>query len=109
MKTIEPIVSWVKGQKVNATIFNMKPIGGTLFVEAAFTYSLLDENLVVVADGNLYMTGESYQGWGNDDEYAYNWAALPENLDLIITGDYVPPVQPTPELPNEEISSEENF
>jgi|LakMenE01Jun11ns_1017448.scaffolds.fasta_scaffold9936724_3 hypothetical protein len=100
MKTIEPIPSWVKGQKVNATIFNMKPIGGTLFVEAAFVYSLLDENLVSVAEGNLYMNGEAYQAWGNDDEYAYSWAALPENLNLTITGNYVPPVvvPPVPEI-----------
>ena len=100
MKTIQPIQSWVKGQSVTATIFNMKPIGGTLFVESAFAYELLDENLIVVAGGNLYMKGEAYQNWGNDDEYAYTWAASPDNLNLVITGNYVPPViaPPIPEI-----------
>lgn len=90
MKKIEPIQSWVKGQKVTATILNLQPIGGTLFVDAKFYYALLDDNLVKVAEGNIDMTGEAYQEWGNDDEYAYNWAASKDVLNLTIIGDYVP-------------------
>lgn len=89
MKQIEPIQSWVKGQKVTATILNVRPIGGELFKFAQFYYALLDENMVVCADGNINMEGEAYQEWGNNDEYAYNWAASKDVLDLVIIGDYV--------------------
>ena len=40
------------------------------------------------------MTGEVYQAW-QTNEYAYDWVA--EQLNLTITGDYVPPVPPAPE------------
>ncbi len=38
------------------------------------------------------MSGEAYAGWGNDDEYAWDWAASSDQLNLTIIGDYVPPV-----------------
>jgi hypothetical protein len=90
MKTIQEIPTWVKGQAVTATIFNLRPIGGELFQSASFYFALLDSDFVMVADGNLTMSGEAYNEWGNDDEYAYNYAA--EKLNLVITGDYVAPV-----------------
>jgi hypothetical protein len=90
MKNIQEIPTWVKGQAVTATIFNLRPIGGELFQSASFYYALLDSDLAVTADGNLTMSGEAYNEWGNDDEYAYNYAA--EKLNLVITGDYVAPV-----------------
>jgi hypothetical protein len=40
------------------------------------------------------MTGEAYQEW-NQDEFAWEWVA--EQLNLTITGDYVPPVTIAPE------------
>ena len=90
MKNIQEIPTWVKGQAVTATIFNLRPIGGELFQSASFYYALLDSDLVMTADGNLTMSGEAYNEWGNDDEYAYNWGA--SQLNLVITGDYVAPV-----------------
>jgi len=92
MKQISPIKSWINGKSVTATIFNLYPIGGELFKYAKFYYALLDENMGVCASGNLDMTGEAYQAWGNNDEYAYTWSASPEVLNLTIIGDYVPPV-----------------
>lgn len=90
MKTIQSIPTWVKGQAVTATIFNLRPIYGELFKYTDFYYQLLDSDLIMVADGSLTMSGEAYNGWGNDDEYAYNYAA--EQLNLVITGEYVAPV-----------------
>ena len=90
MKTIQEIPTWVKGQAVTATIFNLRPIGGELFQSASFYYALLDDALAVTAEGNLTMSGEAYNEWSNNDEYAYNWGA--EQLNLVITGDYVAPV-----------------
>jgi hypothetical protein len=37
------------------------------------------------------MSGEAYAGWGNDDEYAWEYAA--KELNLTIIGDYIPPTQ----------------
>lgn len=94
MKTITAIPSWTNGKSVNATIFNMYPIGGTLGSSASFYYCLLDDSLAQVSQGNLTMSGEAYAGWGNDDEYAWEFGAI--ELNLTITGDYVPPVPPEP-------------
>jgi len=98
MKQIEPIQSWINGKSVTATIFNMYVIGGVLGSSASFYYSLLDSDLANVAQGNLTMSGEAYLGWGNDDEYAWNWAASTDQLNLTIIGDYVPPM-PEPIVP----------
>ena len=89
MKTISPIQSWVNGQSVTATILNAYAINVSLGVSATFYYVLIDENLVGVAQGNLTMTGESYTQW-TVDSYAWDWIA--EQLNLTITGDYVPTV-----------------
>jgi hypothetical protein len=90
MKTIQEIPTWVKGQAVTATIFNLRPIHGELFKFTDFYYQLLDEKMAVVADGNLTLAGEDYQSWGLNDDYPYDWAS--EQLNLVITGDYVAPV-----------------
>lgn len=100
MKTISPIQSWINGKSVTATIFNMYVIGGVLGSSASFYYSLLDSDLANVAQGNLTMTGEAYAGWGNDDEYCWEWAASKDQLNLTIIGDYVPLV-PEPIVPAE--------
>ena len=92
MKQISPIQSWINGKSVTATIFNMYVIGGVLGSSASFYYSLLDSNLANVAQGNLTMSGEAYLAWGNDDEYAWDWSASKDQLNLTIIGDYVPPV-----------------
>lgn len=95
MKTIEGIQTWVNGQSVLATIFNMYIIGGVLGSSSSFYYALLDDDLVMVSQGNLLMDGEAYQAWGNNDEYVWDWAASPEQLNLTIIGDYVPPTTTT--------------
>jgi hypothetical protein len=40
------------------------------------------------------MSGEAYAGWGSNDEYAWEFGAI--ELNLTITGDYMPPVPPEP-------------
>jgi len=97
MKTIQSIPTWVKGQAVTATIFNLRPIHGELFKFTDFYYQLLDDALVMVADGNISLTGEDYLEWGTNDNYPYEWAAT--KLNLTITGDYTPPVIETIETP----------
>lgn len=89
MKQIQAIPSWVNGQSVTATILNAYAINVVLGTSASFYYSLLDESLNMVAQGNLTMTGEAYTEWTVD---AYAWTWIAEQLNLTIVGDYVPPV-----------------
>jgi hypothetical protein len=97
MKTITAIQTWTNGKLVEATIFNMYPIGGVLGSSASFYYSLLDDSLAQVSQGNLTMSGEAYAGWGSNDEYAWEFGAI--ELNLTITGEYIPPAPPAPVPP----------
>lgn len=99
MKTIESVSIWDNGTVLEAKILNTYAINVTLSTSATFYYSLLTENVDLsvgqqVAQGNLTMTGEAYAQW-EVDSYAWDWVA--EQLNLTITGDYVPPVPPAPE------------
>jgi len=99
MKTIEPVSIWDNGQVKEAKILNAYAVNVTLGNSATFYYSLSAENAdqtigAQVAQGNLSMTGEDYAQWAVDS-YAWDWIA--EQLNLTITGDYIPPVPPQPE------------
>jgi hypothetical protein len=98
MKTIQPVLIWDNGQTLEAKILNAYAVNVTLGTSASFYYSLMTEfedgNIgVQVAQGNLTMTGEAYTQW-TVDSYAWDWVAA--QLNLTITGDYVPPVPPEP-------------
>ena len=94
MKTIEPVQIWVNGTQDEGTILNAYCINDNLSTSATFYYSILSDAQQQLAQGNLNMTGDVYQAW-QTNEYAYDWVA--EQLNLTITGDYVPPVPPQPE------------
>ena len=99
MKTISPVAIWDNGQTVEATILNAYAVNVTLGTSATFYYQLLSQTAEgnvsqQVAQGNLSMTGEAYAQW-EVDSYAWDWVAA--ELNLTITGDYVPPVPPSPE------------
>ena len=104
MKTIQPVKVWFNGEEIQATILGAIAQNDNLVNSATFQYQLLQE---VSMPGSLYvytqpvvtnyltMTGEAYANWG-DNDYAYNWIA--EQLNLTITGNYVPPT-PIPPVP----------
>jgi hypothetical protein len=94
MKTIEAVQIWDNGQVLEATILNAYCINDNLSTSGTFYYSLLSDAQQQLAQGNLTMTGDDYQAWQTND-YAYDWVAA--QLNLTITGDYVPPVPPAPE------------
>lgn len=107
MKTIQPTQVWYNGQEVEATILNVYCSGDNLQAAATFNYELMKESLlsdglyeftrlVGLVVGNISMTGADYDAWETND-YAYDWVAA--QLNLTITGEYVPPTppQPTPE------------
>ena len=98
MKTIEPVSIWDNGTIKEAKILNACAINVTLGNSATFYYSMYSESVDqlvgdLIAQGNLIMDGEAYEQWAVDS-YAWDWIA--EQLNLTITGDYVPPIQPEP-------------
>jgi hypothetical protein len=97
MKTIQPVSIWDNGVVQQAKILNAYAVNVTLNVSATFYYQLFAENEDLsqgaqLAVGNLTMTGEAYEQW-EVDSYAWDWVAA--QLNLIITGDYIPPVPTT--------------
>jgi hypothetical protein len=96
MKTIESISIWDNGTVQEATVLNAFATNVTLNTSATFYYCLMSQNPngligTQLAQGNLTMTGEAYTDW-TVDNYAWDWIA--EQLNLVITGEYVPPVPP---------------
>jgi hypothetical protein len=83
MKNIQPITTWVNGQNVTATIFNLQVVGGHLYNSATFFYELKSESGLVVSQGNLVLSGEDYQAWGLNDDYPYDWASEQLNLTIV--------------------------
>ena len=98
MKTIQAFPIWDNGQTLEAKVLNAYAINVTLGVSANFYYALYSETTEgnlgqMVAQGNLNMGTEAYLAWGNNDDYAWDWVA--EQLNLVITGNYVSPVPTT--------------
>jgi hypothetical protein len=98
MKTIQPVSIWYNGQPQEAKVLNAYAVNVSLNESATFYYALYSLNPndslgIQLAQGNLSMTGDDYQEW-EQDTFAWDWVA--GQLNVIITGSYVPP---TPEVP----------
>lgn len=96
MKTIEPVSMWDNGTVQNAVILNTYAINVTLNTSATFWYGLFTETADgslgnQIGQGNLSMTGAAYTQWQTDN---YAWDYVAEQLNLTITGEYVPPTPP---------------
>jgi len=108
MKTISPVSIWDNGIVQQATILNSYAVNVTLNTSATFWYGLFAANEdtsqgAQLAQGNLTMTGEAYADW-SQDSYAWDWIA--GQLNLTITGDYIPPVPPEPIVEEEVVVDE---
>lgn len=100
MKTIEPVQVWYNGQEINATVLNAYANNVELNVSASFYYTLYSVNeqnfIYQVNSGVLKMEGQAYQDW-DQDTFAWDWVAA--QLNLTITGEYVPaPFPPIPPI-----------
>lgn len=101
MKTITPVTVWLNGAEAQATVLGAVCQTDNLQSSATFQYQLLTEAgsppnhpyLTAAAQGSLLMSGDVYENWQTND-YAYDWIA--EQLNLTITGEYVPPTPPEP-------------
>ncbi len=99
MKTIKPVSIWDNGKTQEAKLLNTYAVNVALGKSAIFFYSLMQENEdgtmgSQIAQGNLTMSGDAYAKW-QEDAYAWDWVA--QELNLVITGEYVPPAPPQPE------------
>ena len=82
MKKIKPIQSWLNGQSIEATQFQLNANYVNLQISASFYYALFSEDNIKLNEGNLFMDGKDYQDWQND-QYAWNWAAAKLNLEIL--------------------------
>lgn len=102
---IQPITTWKNGQELEATNFIVSINGDNCDTMAVISYQLFtdgaeDQLGELVTSGQLVIQGEEYQTWDSDpsaNAWIYNWSAT--QLNLTITGEYVPPVPPTPPVP----------
>jgi hypothetical protein len=102
MKTIEPVQVWYNGAETSATVLSAMVQNDNLQNSATFQYQLMTEVTMSGSDysypmpvviNSLTITGQDYLDWDTND-YAYNWIAA--QLNLTITGEYVPPIPPSP-------------
>lgn len=98
MKTIQPVSVWFNGAEHQATVLSCSVNSDNLMSAASFNYQLsevsniensINYGLNQLASGSLYMTGQAYENWQTND-YAYDWIA--QQLNLTITGNYVPSI-----------------
>lgn len=105
MKTIQPVSIWDNGQNLEASLLNAYAVNVSLGTSAIFYYCLMQQNEAglqsnLLREGNLTMTGEAYAQW-EVDSYAWDWIAA--QLNLTITGDYIPPVPNQETIVTEEV------
>ena len=101
MKTIDAVSIWDNGTVQEAVILNSFANTVILNTSATFWYGLFTETVdgyvgQQVAQGSLTMTGEAYAQWRLTHTLGIGVA---EQLNLTITGDYIPPVPPSPDPP----------
>ncbi len=87
MKKIEPIQIWSNGQTKTASELDARIIGDDLCTSATFYWELKESSTeeytgVQLAQGNVTLSGEDYENWGGDNDYAY--AFLAKQINVII-------------------------
>jgi len=100
MKTIEPVSIWDNGIDKNAVVLDAFASNVKLNENATFNYFLFSVNtdnelIECVRQGSVFMNSENYALWNTDD---VAWDFIAAELNLVITGDYVKPEQPSEEV-----------
>lgn len=102
MAQIQPVSVWKDGHVWTADQLRVRSIGDDLATTAQFYYELIEEIVTtqdgegndvttggsVVAVGNLTISGQDYDDWGNQsgvdiNAWAYQWAATQLNLTIV--------------------------
>ena len=98
MKTITPQSIWVDGISKSATVIFSQVNSDNMKDTATFYFQLyeqVDVNIVPLVSGTINMTGIDYTTYNSSsDANAYAWEWIATELNVTITGEYIPP--PTP-------------
>ena len=88
MKNIQPIQTWVNGSTQTASELDARIINDDLSNSATFywelkTVSTEEQPAVQLAQGNVNISGEDYDNWGGDNDYAYAFIAKQINVSIL--------------------------
>ena len=85
MKNIQPIQIWKNGQSLTASILDAIIINDNLSSSCTFYWMLKEdgEEGQVLADGNTTMSGEDYDNWDGNNDYAFEYIAEQINVTII--------------------------
>jgi hypothetical protein len=86
MKTIHPLDIWKDGATQTATCLKLYISYDDLETKAALIYQLCDVNDVVIYEGQIFISGQTYLDWGasgDSNEEAYFIAATQLNLSIL--------------------------
>lgn len=88
MVQIEPISIWSNGQTKKASELDARIINDDLKSSCTFYYELKEESTeeqsgASLAQGNVTMDGERYQGWDGSNEYAFNFISDQINVTIV--------------------------
>lgn len=100
MRKIEPVQIWSNGQSKQASILDARIINDDLKSSCTFYYELKEADVVtpsseeggqdtvvpgvVLANGNVSLSGEDYDNWDGKNDYAYQFIADHLNLTLLV-------------------------
>lgn len=92
MREIQPIQIWKNGEVKTASILDAQIISDNLQSACAFYWmlkeadTLIEEQTIsgaVLADGNVNLSGEDYDNWDGNNDYAFEYIAQQINVVLI--------------------------
>jgi len=88
MKNISPVSIWKNGQNKTASILDAIIINDNLSSSCTFYWMLKEADSEeqagqVLADGNATMSGEDYDGWDGNNDYAFEYIAEQINVTII--------------------------
>jgi len=85
MKNISPVTIWKNGQSLTASVLDAIIINDNLSSSCTFYWMLKEdgEEGQVLADGNATMSGEDYDGWDGNNDYAFEYIAEQINVTII--------------------------
>jgi len=81
MKTIQPVSIWYNGSMREATTLQAYVINDNLIDSAIFYYSLTNDDLELLASGNLKISGDDYISYETNLDA---WNLISDKLNLII-------------------------
>ena len=85
MKNISPVTIWKNGQSLTASILGAIIINDNLSSSCTFYWMLKEdgESGQTLADGNATMSGEDYDGWDGNNDYAFEYIATQINVTIL--------------------------